>query len=206
LYKKYLYLTAAGVGLFLLLKSKKKGMFKELIKENNLLISVNNDKTPNLIIIIGGILYATPEFMYKQLTKNIIDNNLIFIAPYNYNFQKLQDEIKNFCNKKQITIKKTSLIGFSAGGHTVQKNYNKNFLFVGLIDPSTAPEYLTQPFSNNVFLMYNANNWGGYPNIKQTLPLLDKKVIDSGGKTTATLLGHSTQPKAFFVMYEKKLM
>jgi len=202
--KKYIYITL-GIGILFLVFKKKKGQFIQLINENGTLISVNNQKQVNLIIIYGGINYATPDFMYKQLNKSIIDNNLIFIVPFNYNFNRLNIEIKKFTDKNNINIKKTSIIGFSAGGHIVQQNYNKNFNFVGLIDPSTSPNYLNQNFSNNVYMIFNDNGWGGYPVIKNTLPLLNDKINLAGGKSEKILKGHSEIPAIFFNKYENNL-
>ena len=182
------------------------GTFKGLVEKKDTLFSLTTKKDVNLIIVIGGINFATPKWMYSQLNENFKNNCFIGIAPYNVNYDLLKEQIKDITKENNYVIKKTAIIGYSAGGHLIQKKYNKAFDFVGLIDPSTAPNYLTQSFSGNVFMLYNDKNWGGYPTIKKTLPLLHDKIISSGGKSSSIAEGHSKIPLLFFNKYENELI
>ena len=203
---KYFIIGGMAITLLLILFINKKNKFKELVEKNGILFNLTTNKKVNLIIIIGGISFATPKWMYEQLNENYKNNCLIVIAPYSIGFDFLMEKITDITKEYDYKIKKTAFIGYSAGGHLIQKNYNKDFNFVGLIDPSTAPNYLTQEFSDNVFMLYNDKNWGGYPNIKKTLPLLNEKIISSGGESNAISEGHAKIPLIFFNTYENNLI
>jgi hypothetical protein len=76
------------------------------------------------IIIWGGMHYATPKWMNQQIPEWMWGQYEIYIVPYGTPLSQI---------KKDIDPKTTGLIGFSAGGLDVLKNYSKDYAFIGLI-------------------------------------------------------------------------
>ncbi len=144
------------------------------------------------IVIWGGMHYATPEWMNKQVPKWMWSEYEIYIVPYGTPLSSV---------KKDIDPKTTGLIGFSAGGLDVLKNYNEDYAFIGLIDPSTTKAYTKVDYSSNTLMIYNDKNWGG---INRSLKKVADQVNNTGGKSTSVNLGHSSIPKYFFEHYFKR--
>ncbi len=184
--------------------------FKEgntTFNKGNLIISipVTKAKSYSIVYVFGGIDYATPEWMLKQVPQYILSRNVVVLAPYTIGFDSIN--IKDFLNQKNIKVDENnvSITGFSAGGINVQNKYNKNFKFVGLIDPSTRESFLNLPFGKNTKMVYNDANWTGYPSIRALLPKLDKEIIKKGGESEKVNLPHNKIPKYFFEKYKKEL-
>lgn len=138
------------------------------------------------LIVWGGMHYATPEWMEKQIPQWMWGEYEIFIVPYG---TPLKDVRQN------IDPKTTGLIGFSAGGLDVLKNYSKDYAFIGLIDPSTRTNYAKVEYGPNTFMVYDADNWGS---INQSLESVARQVIKTGGKAAEVKMDHSAIPKYFF--------
>ena len=152
-----------------------------------------------LLIIWGGISYATPSWVYSQIPKSVLYKYVVVIAPYNVGLSQVSAVYKPFLEQKGISVANTSIMGFSAGGIQVQNNYSDKYKIVGLIDPSTREGYLKLPFGSNTKMVYNERNWGGSLNfIKELLPKLGKAINDKGGEAERVNLKHSEIPKYFF--------
>jgi len=151
----------------------------------------------DLIIIFGGMYYANPEWMYKQIPKEGLYKNIVVIAPYTMSFERAkaiyEPALKNY------NIKSTSVMGFSAGGLQVQKNYSPSWKIAGLIDPSTKSQYLELPFSDNVKMIYNNANWGGnLAGIGTVQTKLEPIIKKKGGFAEKVNIAHESIPKYFF--------
>jgi hypothetical protein len=144
------------------------------------------------IIIWGGMHYATPEWMNKQIPEWMWGQYEIYIVPYGTPFSQI---------KKDIDPKTTGLIGFSAGGLDVLKNYSKDYAFIGLIDPSTRDVYTKIDYGSNTFMVYNDKNWG---NINKTLTKVADQINNTGGKSALVSMEHSSIPKYFFEVHFRK--
>jgi len=141
------------------------------------------------IIIWCGMYYATPKWMEKQLPPHLKSQYEVYMVPYGTPLSSI---------KQNIDPRTTALIGFSAGGLDVFKNYSPNYAFIGLIDPSTRAQYNQLKYTNNVHMMYDVSNWG---NINKNLPNAAKAVINGGGEAIHIDMGHSEIPKYFFAKY-----
>lgn len=135
--------------------------------------------------------YATPEWMERQLPDWMFDKYEVIIVPYGTPITDI---------KSQINPSTTAIIGFSAGGIDVLKNYNKNYAFVGLIDPSTRGSYVNTEYGKNTYMMYNPKNWGG---ANKSLSPVGKRVAATGGTSVLLNMKHSDIPKYFFETYFK---
>ena len=141
------------------------------------------------IIIWCGMYYVTPQWMNKQLPSYLKTQYEVYMVPYGTPLHKI---------KHNIDPRTTALIGFSAGGLDVFKNYSPDYAFIGLIDPSTKPHYNQLKYTNNVHMVYDVSNWG---NINKNLPSAAKAVINGGGEAIHIDMGHSEIPKYFFIKY-----
>jgi len=216
--KKYVYLIAGTFVLtcfiFVYLKNKKnkKPMIKNIdfkmgnniTKIDNLIFSMPVTKFTDysVIIVFGGINYATPTWMLNQVPKELLSKAIFVFAPYTMSYDSVSQKINDFITKNKLLVKDTSVLGFSAGALNVQKINNKAFKLVGLIDPSTRSEYLNLPFTNNAKIVYNDSNWGSLPKIKSILPKLADTIKSSGGDSEKVTLSHDKIPTYFFNKYK----
>lgn len=138
------------------------------------------------IIIWGGMYYATPEWMDKQIPEWMWSRYEILIYSYNKPLPTYYDP------------KTTALIGFSAGGLDVLKNYRKDYAFVGLIDPSTRDKYTAIEYGANTHMMYNHRNWG---TSNKSLRNVASQINKTGGDAKYVELPHKDIPKQFFNTY-----
>jgi hypothetical protein len=144
------------------------------------------------IIIWGGMHYATPKWMNQQIPDWMWGQYEIYIVPYGTPLSNI---------KKDIDPKTTGLIGFSAGGLDVLKNYSKDYAFIGLIDPSTKDVYTKTNYGLNTHMVYNDSNWG---NINKSLVRVAKQVNETGGESVDVNMEHSKIPKYFFEVHFRK--
>jgi len=175
---------------------------------NSIILSLPKTKLESypLIYVFGGIDYANPKWMLSKTPMDILAKSIVAFVPYTVPFTNANAEVSKYLDKNKIKTKSQSIIGFSAGGLNVQRAMNNNFKFIGLIDPSTRSEYLNLPFGNNIFMVYNDSNWGGYPSIKSVLPKLDEKINSSGGIAERVKLRHADIPNYFFDKFKEKII
>ena len=141
------------------------------------------------IIIWCGMYYATPQWMEQQIPEHLRYKYEVHMVPYGTPLSSI---------KTKIDPKTTALIGFSAGGLDVFKNYNPDYAFIGLIDPSTNPRYNRLKYTNNIHMVYDVSNWG---NINKNLSIAADAVTRGGGEAIHIDMGHSEIPKYFFAKY-----
>jgi hypothetical protein len=204
--KKSLVITAIIVVVGIMIFKKVFKTPPQLIKSNTkrvlsdgVILSTPDTKFNgyNLVIIFGGMYYATPEWMYKQIPTEGFYKNIVVIAPYTMSFEKAKVIYETAL--KAYTIKSTSVMGFSAGSLQVQNNYSPKWEIAGLIDPSTKSQYLELPFSDNVKMIYNNANWGGnLAPIGTVQAKLDTIIKKKGGFAEKVNISHKSIPKYFF--------
>jgi len=159
---------------------------------------ISVEKTYDIFYVFGGMDYATPNWMYKQIPEELFLNKIFVIAPYTKSFSETKKTLEDFLKKNSFKANKISIAGFSAGALNVQDNYNKSYEFVGLIDPSNRVSHLNINFGKNVYMFYNPNNWGYYPRIKSDMVKIAQNIKNSGGYTELVSLSHPNIPKYFF--------
>ncbi len=96
--------------------------------------------------------------------------------------------------------KTTGLIGFSAGGLDVLKNYKKDYAFIGLIDPSTREKFVNVEYGPNTYMMYNQKNWG---TSNKFMTAVANKIKSWGGTAVSLSMRHEDIPAHFFKTYFK---
>jgi hypothetical protein len=203
-------LTFAIIGVFIYINRNKKET-KTVMQEGNnieevgtLIYSYPKTKLESysLVIVFGGINYANPKWMLGETPKALLSKAVFVFVPYTMSYDTVSSKLNDFIAKNKLLIKDISVIGFSAGGLNVQKAYNKKFKFIGLIDPSTCAENVKKDYGDNVKMVYNDANWGGYPQIKSVLPNLADTINKLGGDAEKVNLQHSKIPSYFFNKYK----
>jgi hypothetical protein len=171
-----------------------------------IIVAKPNNKTEfDVLIVFGGMYYANPEWMYKQIPKEVFLNNLVFIAPYTKSYSSVKGIVDKYMKDNGYRIGSLSLAGFSAGALNVQSGYRKDMKFVGLIDPSTKSQFAEIDFGKNVHMVYNNSNWGTYPNIKALQPKIADNIRKGGGVVQEVKMKHDSIPKYFFNTHSQSL-
>lgn len=201
-----LALTSVAVGgivLYDLIKKKKKmnwelGNSTETVGQIIYSMPKTKAEKYKVVIVFGGMSYANPQYMLTQIPKVLLSRAIFVIAPYTVPYSTVTQNMNKYFETKKIVVEDLSIIGFSAGGINVQTSYNKDFRFVGLIDPSTRSQYTQIDFDKNAKMVYNDANWGGYPSIKPYLPILETAINSKGGNAEKVNLAHNKIPSYFF--------
>ena len=174
---------------------------------SNIILSLPANKgTYPLLVIFGGMAYANPEWMLKQLSKDYFDKAILLVVPYTETYSTALGFALNKIEENGYKVKDKSLMGFSAGGYDVQENFSSDFRFIGLIDPSLKSKYIDLPFDKRVYMLYNYKNWGAYPSIQSLQPQFAEKINDAGGKAVLTNLAHDKIPQQFFIDFKDKML
>lgn len=165
-----------------------KGLIKKILREQ-----INN----TVLVVFGGINYATPEWMESQMPTNMINKNTI-IKSFDSNIDEVIDELNG------LEYSRLQVVGFSAGGRNVFKLAKvKNPDFIGLIDPTVPISWSLEGFPSNSILFFNNNNWDSYPDIKERQKDLASNMKEKFGDESVkkTELNHKDIPKEFFETY-----
>jgi len=174
---------------------------------SNIILSLPSSKgTYPLLVIFGGMAYANPEWMLKQLSEDYFEKAILLVVPYTETYSTALNFAETKIAENDYKIKDKSIMGFSAGGYDVQENFSSEFRFIGLIDPSLKSKYIDLPFDKRVYMLYNYKNWGAYPSIQSLQPQFAEKINDSGGKAVLTNLAHDKIPQQFFIDFKDKMI
>jgi hypothetical protein len=208
-------LTLVIIGVVLYKTRTKKETNKTIMEEGNnteavgtLIYSYPKTKLDSysLVIVFGGINYANPKWMLGETPKSLLSKAVFVFVPYTTPYADAKKQIDSYLATKNIKTNSVSVLGFSAGGLNVQKAPQKDFKFVGLIDPSTRSEYVGLPFTNIAKMVYNDANWGTLPKIKEVLPKLAQAVKSGGGESEKVSLAHAKIPSYFFNKYKDQIV
>lgn len=185
-------------------KEKEEPTGKEkVITKGSYVIQIDNPKRKKIAVVWGG--WPSAEWGGKQMKSRygqyLKGKNVIYSNFENENIL----EIESILEKEGYgDYEISSVCGFSRGGINAWNTIGQlpTDVFIGLIDPSTSQSHLSIKNLTNVVMMYNENNWGGYPTIKQRLPIAAKNLGKNAKKVN---LIHSEIPKKFFEDYYGKL-
>jgi len=163
---------------------------KELIKK-----LLREQSNTTVLVVFGGLGYATPEWMESQMTPDIINDNTI-IKSFNSNIDEVIDELN------KLEYNNLQVVGFSAGGRNVFKLAKaKKPNFIGLIDPTVPRSWSLEGFPQNSILFFNNNNWNSYPDIKERQLELKQGMLNNGMEVVEEELNHKLFPNKFFETY-----
>jgi hypothetical protein len=141
------------------------------------------------LIIFCGMYYATPQWCKTQVPDRVKAQYQIYYLRWGTPITQVPHP---------IDYSTTALIGFSAGGLDVLKNYKGDWKLVGLIDPSCRERYASLRFTGNTRMIYNERNWGG---TNSSMGLVARRINQCGGQATRLQLDHPSHFRRFFEMY-----
>jgi hypothetical protein len=174
-----------------------KGDYKTIKYSSDLIYTTPNNSSPTSIaIVIGGIDYATAQWMLGQMPESLKNKKSFLFINYGTNNLKAAES-----KAKELGKTISSVSGFSRGGIEAFSVVNK-YPFIGLIDPSLPT--ITKKTSNptKAKMIYNPNNWGEYPNLRTNMIILGEIM---GTNATKVATGHSNIPLEFFNKYGNQL-
>jgi len=199
------FLIIGGVILLsvaLLVVNKLSKSHKILTSSNEGIISQANRLigSPKVVFLFGGLKYANPDWMFSQLSEDVLKNYTFVVIPYSMSIQKAYNFYKAGSGKS-LEYKDMIVIGYSAGGKRVQEGYSSDFRLVGLIDPSTDSNLSSKKYGKNTIMIYNPDNWTGLQSVARQFPTLKESIVSSGGEAKRVDLSHKEFVKHFFEKY-----
>jgi len=162
----------------------------------------------DIIIVFGGLHYATPNWMLTQMNKQTPDlllSNIVIFLPYSYSQAQTMDTIAKSSEGRKINS--MSIIGFSKGGENVVNLKNtRRWRFVGLIDPAIGWNFDSKTWGKETRMTYGSSammkiyesNGSRYTN-------LSNLIHKGGGKSERTVTDHKLAPEQFFKRFEKQI-
>ena len=180
--------------------SQTTGEFEIVIQLKDDIIEVNETSTEDKnnidinTVVVGGISWATAQYMKKQWELAGLSSDRVEFINYNEN-QKFQDTISN------PSIR--NIMGFSGGGNLIWPEVDKDFDFIGLIDPSSKTKINTNPgLPSNVKLVSNSNNWIGQKGGSKSYLYDNLLAMERNGVSNKWDTPHKQMPLKFFQTYK----
>jgi len=191
----------------------------DLSKVDDYIISIPEDVSSpvGLIIFWSGNESAgnSRNTIYKDFPNILLNNNMIIIAKGGdgkaRTLTQINDVVDIFSANKGVSITSTSILGHSAGGIQVFKNYNTSYKFVGLVDPSFSSHSFytntvnTTLFGSNTHYSYRQANWPTKYSFYEDYPLFETKVKGDGGVAEETGNKHENYTKYFLNKFKDKI-
>jgi hypothetical protein len=179
--------------------------FKKTVEEDTIYtVPVGLTAAP-LVIVYGGVMkydYAHKEAMEAAVPASLKSRAvMMFVNIYAPALSTLIGRGQAFADKNGITITDVKAAGYSGGATDVQQGFSPSLSMVGLIDPATNESFVNLPFNRGTRMIYNADNWGGFPEIKALLPKLAAAVRRGGGDARSISIRHRDMPAKFFELF-----
>lgn len=188
-----------------------------LYHHGDLLLSLPNTlqaKLP-LVLIFGGMYYATPEYMMDNTPEEFFQKAVLVFAPCRNvggkGFDVTRTQYEKFLDKKGISITNLSVCGFSGGGSDALEAVDDKLVFIGLIDPNPLVPQRTSELPRQVVLSFNKANWTDVPFDEKTttheaFDRLSAWARKKGVRIEENKVKHEWFPKYFLYKYRKKLL
>ena len=153
-----------------------------------------------VLVVFGGIDYATPEWMFKQIPETIKDSKTVITKSYT---SKTDDVVKEL---NKIDYNRLEVVGFSAGGKRVFELVKAIKIdFLGLIDPSVPKDWKAGldkfPPGKDSILFFDNSNWNAWKEIQELQKDLKEAMEEKGMEVKDIDLNHDEFPKRFFDDY-----
>ena len=166
------------------------------IKDSNIITKPKEVKEDTSIntVVVGGVSWATAQYMQKQWELAGLSTDRVEFINYNEK-QKFQDTIT------QPAVR--NIMGFSGGGNLIWPEVNKDFDFIGLIDPSAPKVIKSIPgLPSNVKLVSNSNNWIGNKGTTKSFLYNNLLSMERNGVSNKWGTRHKQMPLKFFQTYK----
>ena len=188
-----------------------------LYTQKELLITIPKAPKPELplVLIFGGMFYATPEYMMKNTPEEFFQKAIVVFAPCRNvggkGFLNVKTQYDSFLKKQGLRIKHLSVCGFSGGGPDALEAVDEKLKFIGLIDPNPLAPRRTDELPRCVVLSFNKANWTDGPFDKentthQAFDRLSAWARKNGVRIEENKVKHEWFPKYFLYKFRKKLL
>ena len=124
----------------------------------NVTIPKGDQKNYPIVVIFGGIRYATKEWMQKQVPYPMFSNHIFVFASHNQFYSSVGPAHKQILKAQGAGGSYKAVLGFSGGGpEAMDAASQESWSLIGLIDPA-----VSNPNANFSAPAYmNWNTWGG---------------------------------------------
>lgn len=182
-------------------KDKGKGYKEHVHKSVIVTIPEGGAKSHPILMIYGGLRYATREWMMKQIPPSYFKSHILVFANWGSTYaSKAGPHHKEVLEREGVSGTYKGLIGFSKGGNPVARGKgDESWGSIGLIDPEITG--YTKGFSTNVYMVWNT--WRGASTKKDARARFHRK-IKAGkepGSSERLRIPHADMVKAFFTKY-----
>lgn len=169
----------------------------------NAIVTIPNGATGTLpiLVIVGGISYATKEWMKSQVPEHYFSNYILSFSNHGtFYTSAVKPAIEAAMTTDGVSGTYKALLGFSAGGNRIEAAKNDEaWSLLGMIDP-TVVNGVTYPCP--IYMIWNL--W--YDNTLANDPrsLLHNRVVNGevqGSSVRDTKVGHAGMPKKWFELY-----
>ena len=161
--------------------------------ESKDIIIHHKDTSKKTIVIWGGISYATPKWMEKQIPKKILDQYNVLILSYKKDLKSIKEW---YFQKYQIRLKPNILMGFSRGGLQPEKELNGKYEMVCLLDPILNGSLLKIQKHKNTVIIFNTWTWDH--RYSKKLMSYGKHICRNSGTWKIEEVDHKNFPTYFF--------
>ena len=161
--------------------------------ETKEIIIHHKDSTKKTIVIWGGISYATPKWMEKQIPKKIFDQYNVLILSYKKDLKSVKQW---YFQKYQKDLRPNILMGFSRGGLQSEKELNGKYEMVCLLDPVLSGSLLNIRKHKNTIIIFNSWTWDH--RYSKKLMSYGKHICRNSGIWKIEEVDHKNFPTYFF--------
>ena len=183
------------------------GTFATYNTSNTIVTIPKNAKgTLPILVIVGGINYATKEWMKTQIPSNLFNTHILSFSNHGTGYTKMvKPDIEAAMSKEKVQGSYKAIIGFSKGGERVNlAKSDENWSFLGMIDPSVPDGGGTYP--HQVLMVWNV--WGSNSLKEDNRSELHEKIQKgtvAGQSVRAATTKHENMPKLWFSTYAGSL-
>jgi len=178
--------------------------------EGNSIVTIPDTsfKKYDVIIVYGGLTYATPAWMYHQVhssVPSILYGNIVIFVPWSASTSYVNSLVHKYTEGKDVGA--MSMIGFSKGGEpVVDRQSDREWRFIGLIDPAIGWGAEKKNWGKETVFVYgSAPMMEIYESNGRRYSKLAEAVKKGGGTAKNSVSTHSNSPKEFFEQYKFRI-
>lgn len=161
----------------------------------------------NVVVIFGGLHYATPKWMQSQTPGDIMENALVVFAPFTVEYPTVIKKLGPFLDGQKLKatgLSGASVLGFSRGGINALDAYTPSHKFVGLMDPSFRKAHAKRTHSRNTAMLWGSRGMVGLFGESGYLELA-ASITRGGGFAERRNLAHDRFPRVFLDKFKSRL-
>jgi hypothetical protein len=161
----------------------------------------------NVVVIFGGLHYATPAWMQSQTPADIMEKALVVFAPFRVEYPTVIKKLGPFLDGHKLKttgLAGASVLGFSRGGINALDAYSASHKFIGLMDPSFRKSHTKRTYSRNVAMLWGSRGMVSLFGESGYLELA-AAITQGGGFAERRNLAHDKFPRVFMEKFKSHL-